>query len=225
MKKAGHVLMVCMVIALMIVNSGCARQKELERINRTQAATIMSLNDEINRLNDELSEAMQSREQLARTQLMLQQRLKEELAKGDLKVTMEDKGLVVTVLNKILFDSGKTTLKNTSVTTLEKVGDILKTEVPEQLILVEGHTDTDPIKYSGFRSNWELSTARATEVVHFFINNVNIDPQRLVAVGYGEFHPVASNDTEAGKAQNRRVEIVISPKKFIKQPFSAIREQ
>ena len=92
--------------------------------------------------------------------------------------------------------------------------------MPQQAIFIEGHTDTDPIKYSGFKSNWELSTARATEVVHFFVNEMAIDARRLSAVGCGEFQPVASNDTSAGKSKNRRVEIIISPKKFIKRTFA-----
>ncbi len=225
MKIKSEMLIVVFISILLVFSSGCARQKELERINRSQASTILSLNDEIARLNDELEELTRSREQLEKTQVMLQQRLRDELEKGDLQVSMQDKGLVVTVLNKILFDSGKTILKPTSVSTLQKVGDVLKNEVPQQLILVEGHTDTDPIKYSGFRSNWELSTARATEVVHFFIDKIGIDPGRLVALGYGEYQPIAPNASSAGKSKNRRVEIVISPKKFIKKFIDTGSEQ
>lgn len=225
MKRRSGMLMVVFICIIVLLASGCSRQKELEQINRSQAATILSLNDEITRLNDELEDLTRSREQLEKTQLMLQDRLREELEKGDLKVSMEDKGLVVTVLNKILFDSGKTNLKSTSVSTLQKVGDILKNDVPQQLILIEGHTDTDPIKRSGFKSNWELSTTRATEVVHFFIKNSGINPERLVALGYGEYQPLASNATSVGKSQNRRVEIVISPKQFVRKSLSTGSEQ
>jgi len=220
MKTKGMLAVTCCLVIALMATSGCARQKELERINRSQAQTIMSLNTEVDSLNSELTDLSRSREQLAKTQLLLQKRLKEELTKGDLQVSMQDKGLVVTVLNKILFDSGQTSLKKTAVSTLDKVGAVLKKEAAAHVIYVEGHTDTDPIKHSGFKSNWELSTARATEVVHFFVDKTGVNPERLVALGYGEFHPIASNASVKGKAQNRRVEIVISPKKFIKKPFS-----
>jgi len=76
---------------------------------------------------------------------------------------------------------------------------------------VEGHTDNEPIKYSGWRSNWELSSGRALAVVHYLIDKRNLEPDRIRAVGFGEFQPVASNDAPEGRRQNRRVEIVILP--------------
>ena len=210
-------LMVCVLIVLAVSLTGCAREKELEKINRRQSVTILNLNDEVNRLNEELDYLMRSRNELESTKVMLEQRLKEELSKGDLQVDMRDKGLVVTVLNNVLFDSGKTKLKPSSIQTLHKVGQILLNQVPDNMVLVEGHTDTDPIRYSDFKSNWDLSAARAVEVVHYFVNEIGINANRLVASGYGEYRPVAPNTTEAGKSKNRRVEIVISPKKFIRQ--------
>ncbi|MCK5081464.1 MAG: OmpA family protein, partial [Candidatus Omnitrophica bacterium] len=77
---------------------------------------------------------------------------------------------------------------------------------------IEGHTDNVPITHSGWKSNWELSTARALSVLHHLEDNEGISPKRLSATGYGEFRPVASNATKAGKQDNRRVEIVILPK-------------
>ncbi|MBU1864662.1 MAG: OmpA family protein [Candidatus Omnitrophica bacterium] len=217
-RKKEIIVAVCIMFVLLGI-TGCAGNKELQRINKEQVSLIAGLNEEIAYLNNELDMLSRSKENLSKTQLLLQNRLKKELAKGDLTVEMEDKGLVVTVLNKILFDSGKTKLKGGAQSTLNKVGSILRTQVPDQIIYIEGHTDSDPIKRSGFKSNWELSTARATEVVHYFIDKSGIEPQRVVAAGYGEFHPVASNTTGEGKSQNRRVEIVISPKQFIKKPF------
>jgi len=86
-------------------------------------------------------------------------------------------------------------------------------------VRIEGHTDDLPIHTDRFPSNWELSTARATEVVHYFTDR-RIKPERMIACGYGENHPVASNKTTAGKAMNRRVEIVISPKKYEKKKLA-----
>ena len=127
---------------------------------------------------------------------------------------MQERGLVVTVLDRVLFDPGKAEIKDSARTTLDKVADVLKSRVPEHLVYVEGHTDNDPIRYSGWRSNWELSTARATEVIHYFVESQAVNPTRLIASGFGEFHPVAGNDTLEGKVRNRRVEIVITPKKI-----------
>ncbi|MFH1782408.1 MAG: OmpA family protein, partial [Candidatus Omnitrophota bacterium] len=81
---------------------------------------------------------------------------------------------------------------------------------------IEGHTDNEPIKYSGWKSNWELSTARATSVLHYIVDERGIAPERVSATGHGEFKPVSSNDTEDGKRQNRRVEIVVLPKNIEK---------
>jgi chemotaxis protein MotB len=217
MRRDYRTLLAVIMLVLLVGMTGCARQKELDRVNRQQSVTIMNLNDEVQRLNDELDMLMRSRSSLESTKSMLEQRLKEELAKGDLQVEMQDKGLVVTVLNNILFDSGKTQLKTSAIQTLHKVGQVLQTEVPDHLVLIEGHTDTDPIKYSNYKSNWDLSAQRAVEVVHYFVNEMGLNPKRLVASGYGEYQPVAPNTTVAGKSANRRVEIIISPKKLIRQ--------
>ncbi len=217
MSKKLSLVLVCVLCCAMMSVTGCSRQKELDRINRQQSGTIMNLNDEVNRLNSEMDGLMRSRSALESTKTVLEQRLQQELAKGDLQVEMNEKGLVVTVLSNILFDSGKTQLKSSSIQTLHKVGQILKNQVPNNMILVEGHTDTDPIRHSSFKSNWDLSSLRAVEVVHYFVNEITIDPNRLVASGYGEFKPVAPNTNATGKAKNRRVEIIISPKKMIRQ--------
>lgn len=106
----------------------------------------------------------------------------------------------------VMFDSGSAELKTDIVPFLEK----LRRELGgiDNLVIVEGHTDNVPIHSGRFNSNWELSTARAFGVMHFFINK-GIPPSRLVAHGFGEFRPVSSNDTEDGKAKNRRIEITI----------------
>lgn len=205
-----------LIFISLLALSGCASSGDnLRRINQEQAATIQSLNDEIYRLNQELDQIMNSREQLARAKAELEQKLQEELASGNLSVAMQDRGLVVTMLDRILFDSGKAQLKTTSRGTLDKVAGVLKDKVGDHMIQVEGHTDNEPIKYSGWRSNWELSTARATEVIHYFVSERSLIPEGLAATGYGEFHPVADNATPDGRMKNRRVEIVITPRKLV----------
>ena len=205
------------LVFMAVVITGCAGKRELAQMNERQSQMIYSLTDEINRLNNDVQHISKSADYLEKTKNLLQARLKEELEKGNLKVDVNEKGIVVTVLNKILFDSGKTDLKTSSMQTLGMVGSALVSDVPDQMIYVEGHTDNDPIVKSNFKSNWELSVLRATEVVHYFVENVAIDPRRIVAVGCGEHQPIASNDTREGKALNRRVEIIISPQSFLRQ--------
>lgn len=207
--------MIAVALFVLIGLTGCAKDKELQRVNKEQAATIQSLNSEIARLNEELDQLLRSREDLAQAKEELEKKLQDELASGDMSLSLQERGLVVTVLDRVLFDSGKAELKETSKSALEKVGQILDEKVGNNMIYVEGHTDNIPIRFSGWRSNWELSTARATEVIHYFIEQKGLDPRRLAATGYGEFHPVSENETTDGRLKNRRVEIVISPKKMV----------
>lgn len=205
--------LVLLCVALLSLSS-CAKNNDLERVSREQAATIQGLNSEIARLNEELDQLLRSREDLAKVKEDLEKKLKDELDAGNLSLSMQDRGLVVTVLDRVLFDSGKAELKESSKVTLDKVGEILEQKVGKNMIYVEGHTDNVPIRVSSWRSNWELSTARATEVIHYFVDGQGLNPRRLAATGYGEFHPVAENDSTEGRLKNRRVEIVISPKKI-----------
>lgn len=223
MQKDIKVLIVAMLMLPAFVLTGCAKTKELERINKQQAETIASLNSEVTKLNDELDAMKKAKEELEKAKASLEQKLSKEVAEGGLEIGMEDRGLVVTMLDRVLFDPGKTTIKAHAKEVLDKVADILKKNVKDNIVYVEGHTDSDPIKYSGYRSNWELSTARSTEVVHYFVDEKGVKPERLVACGYGEFHPVASNKTSAGKSKNRRVEIIISPKKYVEKSLPVVQ--
>ncbi len=199
---------------LSLAISGCSKNKDLDRVSRDQAATIQSLSGEVARLNDELDKVIKSREELAKAKEALESKLKEELGSGDFSLSMQERGLVLTVQNKVLFDSGKAELKESSRKVLSKIAAILQEKVQAHEVLVEGNTDNIPIRYSKWKSNWELSTGRATEVVHFFIDTGGLNPERFAAIGYGEFHPLTDNETPASRKMNRRVEIVISPKKL-----------
>ena len=209
-------------VSLSIVFSGCSSSRETKpakaalqtsQTSQEQAATIVALNEEITRLNHELDQVFSSRDDLARAKNDLESQLQGQVASGDASVSMEARGLVVTVLDRILFDSGKSELKPEALTTLQTVASILSDRVRENMVYVEGHTDNVPIRFSSWRSNWELSTARSTEVVHLFVDQLGIDPRRIAAVGYGEFHPISDNGSYEGRQKNRRVEIVISPNK------------
>jgi chemotaxis protein MotB len=127
---------------------------------------------------------------------------------AQVQTVIERRGLVVRVLtDKLLFDSGQATLQSEGQPLLEEVAQLLNLDKSHP-ITVEGHTDNQPIATAQFPSNWELSTARATTVVRFLIAH-RVGASRLGAVGYADLHPIASNASAAGRARNRRVDIVL----------------
>jgi len=150
-------------------------------------------------------------EELRNTKGLLEQTLEKEIKDKQVRLSMEEKGLVITFVSEVLFDSGKASLKPESFEALNKVANILVENVPENNIGIEGYTDNQPIKYSKWKSNWELSAHRALSVLEY-LEGKGVNPERLSASGYGEYKPVASNDTADGRQLNRRVEIVILPK-------------
>jgi len=160
--------------------------------------------EKISKLKNDLSE-------LERAKQELEKRLKDEIGDKQVKVEMLEKGLVITFVAEVLFDSGKAQLRKDSTPKLDKVVNVLNTTVADLNIGIEGHTDNQPIKRSGWKSNWELSTARALSVLHY-LGQTGVNEPRMAATGYGEYRPVALNDTKDGRQKNRRVEIVILPK-------------
>lgn len=195
-----------------------ARQDLLNQVDRFQA-DLNRLQDERAREVERLTEEKeQENQELLKAQQQLAESLKKELGEARAKLAMTERGLVLTFLDEIFFDSGKAVVKPDGMETLEKVAAVLKETVPDSPVAVEGHTDNEPIRYSGWKSNWELSTARALAVLHTFADTHGLEPLRLRAVGFGEFQPVASNDAPEGRRQNRRVEIIILPKMSSRAP-------
>jgi chemotaxis protein MotB len=141
--------------------------------------------------------------------------MKSEIERGNVTITQLKGKLKVNMVDEILFDSGKTTVKAEGVKILKRVGSILL-NVQDRTISIEGHTDNVPIGVGlakRYPTNWELSVARATNVARYLQDNVGVDPSLLSATGYGEYRPIASNKTAQGRAKNRRIEIVIVPKR------------
>ncbi len=139
-------------------------------------------------------------------------KLRSELAEKDVEIVGMRDRLTVRVLDKVLFDLGSTRIKREGTEVLDRLLPILK-EVQDGLIVVEGHTDSIPIKKPYrrlFPTNWELSTARATRVVRY-LEERGIDPKNMAAVGYAFHRPLLSNETEEGRKRNRRIEIVVYP--------------
>lgn len=136
--------------------------------------------------------------------------LKENQLSNQVEVVNEDAGLLLRFQDNVLFDQGSATINPESYQVLDYIGTLLKSETfKDKFVSVEGHTDNVPIKNARFDSNWELSVTRASNVVRYLIERLSINPERLTASGYSEYHPIAPNDTEANKRSNRRVDIMI----------------
>jgi chemotaxis protein MotB len=129
-----------------------------------------------------------------------------EASKG-VSMSIDERGLVVSLANSSFFEPGEATLKADAKGPLKTIAGSLA--FANRHVMVEGHTDNTPITTSRFPSNWELSTYRATTVVRTLITEHHLSPKRLSAAGYGEYYPVATNATAEGRAKNRRVDIVI----------------
>lgn len=126
------------------------------------------------------------------------------------KIIPGEKGLILRVNNKVLFDEGSATIKKDAEKTLNDIVKVLtKIDNP---VIIEGHTDSVPIKNAKFPSNWELSTTRATNIISYIVKKGTISPKRLSAVGYGEYMPVADNTSISGRILNRRVDIIVLEK-------------
>jgi chemotaxis protein MotB len=116
--------------------------------------------------------------------------------------------MTVKMKDKILFSSGSARIGKEGKEALTAVAEVLA-GIEDKVVRVEGHTDNVPLGRGGFATNWELSTARALAVVRL-LQDSGVDPARLAAAGYGEFQPIASNDTPEGRSENRRIEIVLA---------------
>jgi len=223
-------------IFVLLLVSGCVsagrydlKAKEADSL----AAQKSSLEEQVKKLTDdsealrkekdsleakisELSPKAQKAEQLEKatqTYQDLTKKLEKEIQKGQIQITEMKNRLTMTMVDKIIFPSGSAEISKEGKEVLGKVTAILK-EVKDKRIQVEGHTDNVPIVSvlkKRFPTNWELSTARATEVVRYLQETGGIDPNLLSATGYSEYQPVASNDTDDGKHKNRRIEIVLLP--------------
>jgi len=135
--------------------------------------------------------------------------LEKRLSSSEATIGYDERGLVARMMDKVLFDSGKATLRRSANSVLDRVAEAIA-QVPSQPVGVEGHTDNVPIQKSGWADNNALSLARANAVIDYLVSR-GIDRSRMTAVGHGENRPIASNKTAKGRQQNRRVEIVVLP--------------
>jgi chemotaxis protein MotB len=184
--------------------------KEREQLRQEQARLAAKLEQE--RAAKEAKEAEIAR--LTQTQEELSKSLQDEISKGNITIQQVRDKLTINMVDRVLFDSGQAQVKPDGIKVLKQVGDILN-KVDDKQIRIEGHTDNVPISaklQSRYKTNWELSTARATNVVHYLIDHGGVNRQYLSAVGHADTRPVASNDTDEGRSSNRRIEIILYPK-------------
>ncbi len=161
-------------------------------------------------VGEDLLTPMQVKGDLNRIRHDLALTLAKQIAAHAVSLEMGRDGLVISLREAGFFDSGSATPKAEALPTLREIADRLSA-TPYDL-RIEGHTDNVPVHNAEFDSNWELSAARATHIARLFLEMNAIPPDRLSAAGYAEFHPVASNDTAEGRAENRRVDLVVLPR-------------
>ena len=174
-------------------------KEKMDKLTEREA-TINELQNEINSQKEKVNALLNS--------------VKEALlgfSSDELSVTQKNGKVYVAMSNKLLFQSGSATVNKQGKTALGKLAEVLKKQTDID-ILIEGHTDTQPIKTVQFKDNWDLSVVRATSVVRILTKEYGVNPLQIVPSGRGEYMPVDNNDTAAGRARNRRTEIIMAPR-------------
>jgi chemotaxis protein MotB len=196
-----------------------ARAAQAERAQKLEAEKAELLADKaaLAAAKEELSRDVEAKSgelaELKGTADKLQDKMKAEIAKGDILLSQGGGKLRVDLVDKVLFDSGEAQISKRGEEVLARVGTVLA-QIEDKQIQVSGHTDDTRVGEklaAQFPSNWELSTARAVNVVRFLAEKAGVPAERLAATGYGEYHPIASNKTTAGRRRNRRIEILLTP--------------
>jgi chemotaxis protein MotB len=183
----------------------------------TERDQLSTERDQLSTERDQLSQAVQEKEaELARlraTYTDLEEKMKAEISEGEIRLSQAEGRIQVDLVDKILFDSGEAKLTERGAEVLSRLGGVL-VSVEGRSIQVSGHTDDSPPSQrlaATFPTNWELSVARAVNVVRFLQEKAKVPARRLVAAGYGDTRPVAGNATPKGRARNRRIEILLIP--------------
>jgi chemotaxis protein MotB len=190
-------------------------RKELARLGKNTDAMLAEKGSLASALADakarleELRKSQQAADARAALFKQLALKFQKMIDAGELKIALRNGRMVLQLPNDVLFDSGQTTIKPAGREALAQVATVLRS-VSDRHFQIAGDTDNVPISTPHFPSNWELSTRRAVEVVHFLVAQ-GMRPELLSAAGYGEFDPVASNDSSEGRAKNRRIEITLQP--------------
>jgi chemotaxis protein MotB len=195
-------------------------REELQGLRKTaddtnaQAQRLLSGLEES---KDRIEKLMKEKEEATQAQKNLETQMRAALESKDVTISELQGKLTVNILDRILFDSGEAVLKPDGQAVLEQIAKVLA-NYPNRQIQVIGHTDNVPIRWNSknpYQTNWELSAARAIAAVRYLSEKAGVDPRRLGAVGYGEYHPIADNSTPEGRAKNRRIALVVAPEELL----------
>ncbi len=214
-RRRGFRMIAGLLCAGMLFATGCVSQSKYDQL----ASSLADRENELARLSQERSlmanalSDFEKRSQQADARIAeynaLLQRFQKLIDAGKLKIKIVDGRMVVELPSDILFASAQARLSREGQESIREIAAVLA-EVPDRQYQVEGHTDDWPIQTARFRNNWELAAARAITVVRTMVDT-GLAPERVSAAGYGDTRPVGDNETQAGRAQNRRIEIVIVP--------------
>lgn len=219
-------IFIALVVAAAIGLLGVTAWKNHQQVAVAQAAAEEALKSATNAQNARLAEAWEevkaARERAAtlsqevataaKSQERLETEMRAALASRDVAISELQGRLTLTILDRILFDSGAAELKPEGMQVLDEIAVILS-RFTNRWVQVVGHTDNVPIRVK-YASNWELSAARALAAVRHLTEKAGVDPRRVSAVACGEFQPIADNATPEGRARNRRIALVVLPEKF-----------
>jgi chemotaxis protein MotB len=207
-----------------------ALRKELEEARRKvtnteqERSALEAANTEA---KEQIAALLAEKQAVEQKQSTLEQQMRAAIESKDVTISELQGKLTVNIVDRILFDSGEATVRGEGLEVLRQIAGILA-KFPQRQIHVTGHTDNVPITGNltrRYATNWELSAARALAAVRFLTEQATVDPKRLAAVGYGEFHPIADNATAEGRAKNRRIEIVVLPEELkpaVKTPLPPV---
>ena len=190
-----------------------ARMEDLSVISKEGATSIreslQSISGQTSYIT-ELNRSIARKDSLNMALVMNLKRSLDNINDDDVQVEVRGGKVHVSISDNLLFASGSARVNPASKRVLEKVGRVLN-DHRDLRVIVEGHTDNVPVRAAGISDNWDLSTKRATSVVRMLVGDFQVDPARLSAAGRAEFDPRGDNSTQAGRARNRRTEIVITP--------------
>jgi len=205
-KKMAFIAVTLTSLLLLALVTGCGHNKQLAEENRIANAQLADLQKRLSDIEVDKNKVQKKADNLQMELAQLAEREKLNLQKLD-------QYSVLSLPNTLVFNSGSVRLSPEGMTVLGKIADVLK-RYPDYEIRIEGHTDNMQIRpefQNKYATNWELSSARATAVIRHLISSHKMQPLRLGAVGYGEHRPAATNDSEEGRAKNRRVEFHVYP--------------
>jgi chemotaxis protein MotB len=211
--------MAALLFVMMWVELRTSQRKNIDSLQARLAAANADLaqaraasqtnQDLISNLQSQVADLQKEKELAGLMAKNLETEMRSDLESKDVTISKLQGKLTVTILDRVMFDSGEAVLKPDGATVMQKIAALLAAH-PNLKIHVIGHTDNVPIRPGAkFASNWELSAARALAAVHFLTEKAGIDPRRVGAVGYGEFRPIADNSTPDGRAKNRRIAVTI----------------